>query len=77
MRSLRGGEAGELVPTGYQGQASWRSRQQRTYLLRIHSVVQHDEHAPTDQHGAVESCLSIHVIGDSLGRGAERGKETA
>lgn len=64
MGAFDGHEPLELVAAGDDGQAAVRGGQQRTHLLGVAGVVQHDEDASPGQESAVRRGLRVQFRGN-------------
>ena len=62
---------GKLVPAGHHHQAAGGAGQQRTHLVEVAGVVQHDEHPPAGQQAAVQRRLRLQAHRDALRRHRE------
>ena len=70
--AVAGDQSGQPVATRHHRERAVPARQQRSDLLGVARVVQHDQHPPVGQPGAVERGRLVQVGGDGAGRFAER-----
>ena len=57
--TFRGDQAHEVVAAGHDGQAPWRTRQQRPDLLGVSGIVEHDQHSAPGELAAIQRRLGV------------------
>ena len=74
--AVPGDQTPEPVPAGHDHDAAGAAGQQRPHLLGGARVIEHNEHPPVGERGAVERGCAIQVGRDLVGADAERRQET-